>query len=103
MTTTIRTIEVPLPEGALASTDDLDVLRHLLSAVAALRFGSGERWARMRQSLERSGWDVRWSLQWHVEARRGREMEQACGRTLEEAFGTVSQVARSPEPLEGPP
>ncbi len=103
MATAIHTIEVPLPEGAPASPEDVEVLADLFRAIVAVRFDATHRWQQMRASLERSGWNVRWSLQWHVEARRGRELEQACGRTLDEAFATVRQVAGAEEPLEGTP
>lgn len=103
MTTTTSSIEVPLPEGSLATPEDVEVLAGLLRAIAATRFDTGQNWPRVRRSLERGGWEVKWGLQWHVEVRRGRELEQACGRTLDEAFATVSQFAGAEEPLEGPP
>ena len=103
MATAVNAIEVPLPAGALAAPEDVEVLADLFRAIVAVRFDATHRWQQMRKALERSGWDVRWSLQWHVEARRGRELEQACGQTLEQAFATVRQVAGAEEPLEGTP
>jgi hypothetical protein len=103
MATAIHTIEVPLPESALMAPEDIEVLGGLFRAIAAMHFEGGHEWPRLRKALERGGWDVKWSLQWHVEARRGRELEQACGLTLDEAFATVSHVAGAQEPLEGPP
>jgi hypothetical protein len=103
MTTTMHTIEVPLPEGALATPEDIEVLGGLLRAIAATRFDTGQNWPGVKRSLERGGWEVKWGLQWHVEVRRGRDLEQACGRTLDEAFATVAQFTAAEEPLEGPP
>ena len=104
MATAINTIEVPLPAGALATPEDIEVLAGLFRAIAEVRFDTGHRWPRVRQALERGGWGVEWGLAWHVEARRGRELEQACGRTLDEAFASVWQVAGgAQEPIEGTP
>ena len=103
MATTVNTIAVPIPTGALATTEDVEVLGSLFRAIAAVRFDEGHEWPRIRQALERSGWSVQWGLQFHVEARRGRELEEACGRTLDEAFAKVWQVAGAEEDLEGPP
>ncbi len=102
MTMAANMIEVPLPQGATASPEDVDVLGDLFRAIAAVHFDSAHRWLEQRQALERDGWTVNWGLQWHVEVRRGRELEQACGRTLEEAFATIRQVAGAQE-LEGTP
>ncbi len=103
MTTATRTIDVPLPEGAGGAPEDVEMLRGLLCAITALHYDSGRDWPRIRRALERGGWDLRWSLQWHVEARRGRELEQTCGRTLDEAFHQIWQVTGREEPLEGTP
>jgi hypothetical protein len=98
-----RTIEVPLPPGAAADPNDLEALRSLLAAVASVRIDAGGEWESVRRQLEASGWKVRWGLAWHVEARRGHELEQACGHTLDEAFGQVWQVARQDPDVEGTP
>lgn len=103
MAITTRSIEVPLPEGVTPPPEDLEVLGGLFRAIVAMRFETGQHWPRIRASLERAGWDVQWGLQWHVEARRGRDLEQACGRSLDEAFAVVGQVAGTEEPVEGAP
>jgi hypothetical protein len=103
VTPTPKVIEVPLPERARPTPEELETLQNLFRVIAALRYEEAPRWPEIRRALAHAGWDVRWSLQWHVEARRGREMEQACGRTLDEAFGEVWQVTREESPLEGTP
>ncbi len=103
MKTKMHTNEVPLPEGAHATSEEIEVLGDLLRAIAATRFDAGQSWPWTRRALERRGWEVTWGLRWHVEVRRGRELEEACGRTLDEAFANVSQFAGAQEPLEGPP
>ena len=103
MTTAMNTIEVPLPEGGLATPEDIELLSGLFRAIAAVRFDAGQRWPDMRRALEQGGWSVQLGLQWHVEARRGRELEQACGRTLDEAFASVWQFAAAQGSLEGTP
>jgi hypothetical protein len=103
MATAIHSIEVPLPEGTQATPEDIEVLSGLFRVMTALRFEAGGDWPRVRRALERGGWGVRFGLQWHVEARRGRVLEEACGRTLDEAFASVWQVAGREESLEGTP
>ena len=98
-----RTIEVPLPPGAGADPSDLEALRSLLAAVASVRIDAGGQWESVRRQLEANGWNVRWGLAWHVEARRGNELEQACGHTLDDAFGQVWQVTRQDPEAEGTP
>jgi hypothetical protein len=102
MTTATTSIEVPLPEGAQPTAKDVEVLTSLFMAVASLRLPGGE-WEKIRNRLEAAGWDVRWSLQWHVEARRGRELEQVCGRTMDQAFAELWQFTGQEVPVEGTP
>jgi hypothetical protein len=103
MITSTNVVEVPLPEGAKPTAEDLEVLERLFRAMTSVRLDQGREWPRIRAAIERSGWTLTWGLQWHVEARRGRELEQACGVTLEEAFAQVWHVTRGDQPLEGTP
>jgi hypothetical protein len=103
MATTVSTIEVPLPEGAHVTPEEVEALRSLFRAIAGLRFDERRHGSRVRRALERGGWNVSCGLQWHVEVRRGRELEQACGSTPDEAFTAVWRAAGTGEPLEGTP
>ncbi len=103
MTTAVNTIEVALPDGVSASPQDVEMLSSLLRVIASLRFEEGRDWPRLSRALELGGWRVSWGLQWHVEVRRDRELELACGRTLDEAFAAVWQVAGREHPEEGTP
>ena len=103
MTTVTNVVQVPLPDGAQATPDDLEVLQRLLAAIASLRYEAGREWPGIRGALVENGWNLRWGLQWHIEARRGRELEEACGRTVDEAFARVWQVTREDPALEGTP
>jgi hypothetical protein len=44
--------------------------------------------------LERDGWNVHWGLCWHADAKRGEDYEQASGKTLDETFSELAQLAR---------
>ncbi len=103
MTTTIGTIDVPLPAGAEPSIEDVETLRSLFAAILGLRYSREHHESRIRRALERSGWRVTCGLQWHVEVRRGRELEQACAGTLDEALTSVWQGIGAGESLEGTP
>jgi hypothetical protein len=99
---TRRTIELELPEGSEASPEELNALRTTLEAVVGLRYEGGGAWREIERRLRAAGWTVECGLQWHVVARCGREVEEACGRTRNEAYARLDQVARSPV-LEGRP
>jgi hypothetical protein len=103
MTTATNVVEVPIPAGMSPTADDLEVLERLFRVMTCVRLDPGREWSRVRNTLERNGWTLSWGLEWHVEARRGRELEQACGTTLDEAFARVWQVTREDQSLEGTP
>ena len=89
-----RVLEVPLPETAPPAPDDVELLKTAFQAIVGLRFAGDESWRRVQSRLESEGWTVRCGLTWHVEARRGRELEEACGATRDEAFARVDQTTR---------
>jgi hypothetical protein len=97
-----RVIEVPLPEGAQPTPEDMELLQAAFRAIVDLRYPGRRHWEAVRDGLEREGWSVRCTLAWHVESRRGREMEEACGKTRDEAFDRISQTTRVAS-LEGCP
>lgn len=103
MTSVVGVIEVPLPEGVQATSEEAHELESLFRVIAGLRLSPGRAWTATRCALERDGWGLAWGLQWHVEARRGREVEEACGRTLDEAFARIRQSAGGRPPIEGTP
>ena len=89
-----RTIHVRLPAGADITAEDLELLDATFHAIVTLRYQGGHDWERLEQDLEASGWDIRARLMWVAEARRGRDCEQAIGRTKDEAFGHLEQLTR---------
>lgn len=89
-----RILEVPLPETARPAPDDVELLQAAFQAIVGLRYPGGDAWKRVQRRLESEGWSVRCGLTWHVEARRGRELEEACGATRDEAFARVDQTTR---------
>jgi hypothetical protein len=103
MATTMNTIEVALPEGVSASPEEIEALRSIFRVIAAQRFEERGDWPATRHALERDGWSVKWSLQWHVEARRGRELEESCAHTLGEAFASVWRFVGTESETEGTP
>lgn len=88
------TIEVPLPEGAQPSKLDLELLKATFQAIVTLRTEGGREWEEVLRQLERDGWSVHWGLCWHAQARRGEDYEQASGKTLDETFSELAQLAR---------
>jgi hypothetical protein len=87
-------IEVALPEGVCPSTLDVELLKATFQALAALRTEGGRRWAEILGELERDGWAVQWGLCWHAEAKREGDFERAQGRTLDQTFTELAQLAR---------
>jgi hypothetical protein len=95
-------IEVPVPGGAVKREEDLELLRMLFQEIVSLRYEGESEWRRISEELEQRGWTVRLGLSWHVEARRGREFEEVCGATRDEAMQRLWQLARY-DALEGCP
>lgn len=86
------TITVPLPPGSRPTRLDQELLRATFEAIVALRFETGREWEEALHTLEQDGWEVRWGLTWHADARRGEDFEQASGRTLDETFNELAQL-----------
>ena len=97
-----RVIEVPLPENAQPTPEDMELLQAAFQAIVGLHYPGGREWEAVRDCLQRQGWSVRCSLVWHVETRRGRELEEAYGKTRDEAFARINQTTRVAS-LEGCP
>jgi hypothetical protein len=87
-----RAIEVPLPEGVEPSVDDVALLTSLCSAIVGLRYAGSHRWEETARRLENAGWRVHWGLTWFAEARRDAHIEQATGRTRDEALAELWQL-----------
>jgi hypothetical protein len=100
--TSMHTINVPLPDRPALDPDDEDDLRRMLEAIAGMRYERESDWRIVLGRLRAAGWSVEYGLQWHVVARRGRDLEEACGSTRSEAFEKLDRVTRV-EALEGMP
>jgi hypothetical protein len=90
-------IEIPLPEGVQPSGDDLALLEALCTTIVGLRYAGSHDWEERAQKLEDAGWEVHWGLMWRAEARRAGHIEQADGRTRDEAFSELWQLTRLDE------
>jgi hypothetical protein len=97
-----RTIEVRLPAQADPTPEDLELLDATFHAILDLRFHEGHHWSALERELASRGWRVEGRLMWVAEARRGREVEQAVGRTKDEAYEQVQQMTKLDE-LPGVP
>jgi len=95
--TSKRLIEVPLPDDAEPTPEDLELLETTLQAIVGLRFSGSRAWEMVEQALEDEGWKVRTRLMWVAEARKGREYEQAAGRTRDEAFAQLHELTQMDE------
>jgi len=87
-------IEVPLPTGIEPTRLDVELLKAAFSAIVTLRYEASSEWEAALHQLEGDGWSVHWGLTWHAEARKGDDYEQASGRTLDETFAELAQLAR---------
>jgi|APFre7841882724_1041349.scaffolds.fasta_scaffold03416_5 hypothetical protein len=87
-------IEIPLPEGARASRMDLELLKAMLHAIVSLHFEWSSDSEKMIQELEHDGWSVHVGPTWLALCRRGESLEQATGRTPDEAIARLYQDAR---------
>lgn len=90
-------IEVPLPEDAEPTPEDLELLETTLQAIVGLRYPESRTWTKLERALEADGWKVRNRLMWVAEARKGREYEQAAGRTRDEAFSQLHELTQMDE------
>lgn len=61
-----------------------------------------EPWRETVERLECAGWEVHWHKGWIAEARCKGHIERGVGRTLEEAFEEVQQMAQLDQ-VEGCP
>jgi hypothetical protein len=95
-------IRIPLPEGVDLTPTEQDELLAIFQALAGVRLERTQRWKTVLEHLRTAGWEVEHGLQWHVVARRGREVEEACGPTRNEAFDKLDRVTRA-ERLSGTP
>ncbi len=91
-------IEVPLPEGAEPSPSERDALEALLRAMVDLSHPDAGAWRATARRLEADGWQLRCRLGWIAEARRGRESEQAVGRSRDEAFEELLTLTELDQP-----
>ena len=87
-------IEVPLPTGVEATRLDVELLKAAFSAIVTLRYEASGEWEEALHQLQGDGWRVHWGLTWHAEARKGDDYEEASGRTLDETFAHLAQLAR---------
>jgi len=81
-----RTIAVPLPEEFEIHPDDLDVMRATFQSIVALANRCGRNSERPCRMMEDDGWEVKWTLGWVATAQRGKEYEEASGKTRKEAM-----------------
>jgi len=87
-------IEVPLPTGVDPTRLDVELLKAAFSAIVTLRYETSSKWEAALHQLEEDGWSVHWGLTWHAEARKGDDYEEASGKTLDETFAQLAQLAR---------
>ena len=90
---TTRVIEVPLPEGMAPAPEELESLGTLLRAVVELH-GGGHAWEKVARRLEEEGWTLHTRVGWIVEARRGRDFEQAAALSRDEAFHELQSLVQ---------
>ena len=88
------TIEVPLPRDVQPTTLDVELLKATFQAIVTLRYECSRNWEATLRQLESDGWSVHWGLTWHAAARRGNDYEEASGKTLDETFVQLQQLAR---------
>ena len=88
----MKTLEVQLPVQAEPTPEDLELLNATFHAIVELRFQGGHTWDVVEHELATRGWRVQSHLMWVAEARRGREVEQAVGRTKDEAYDQLRQL-----------
>jgi hypothetical protein len=87
-------IAVPLPAGVEPTRLDVELLKAAFSAIVTLRYETSSDWEAALNQLETDGWKVHWGLTWHAEAKKGDDFEQASGKTLDETFAQLTQLAR---------
>lgn len=97
-----QAIEIPLPEGAEPSADERELLEDLCRTIVGLRYEGQEAWRATVERLDCLGWEVHWHVGWIAEARRKGYLERGVGRTLDEAFAELQQMAQLDE-VEGCP
>ncbi len=92
-----RVIEVPLPEGAEPTAEDLELLETALQAIVSLRHERRSELQETLRALESDGWSVHCRVGWIAEGRRGREFEQAFGPTRDRALAELHTLTAMDE------
>ncbi len=87
-----KTIEVRLPVQVEPTPEDLELLDATFHAIVELRYQGGHTWDAVERELAARGWRTQSHLMWVAEARRGREVEQAVGRTKDEAYDQLQHL-----------
>ncbi len=87
-------IEVPLPEPCELTSEDLEAVRAAVRVLVDVPINRVRGWEEKLELLRAEGWTVRRELVWHVEARRGKDFEEACGRTRKEAYAALFDATR---------
>jgi len=87
-------IEIPLPDEVQISSFDLDMLKATLHALVARTCHLSEESARLVRDLESEGWRVQVGPTWLAVCRHDRALEEATGRTLDEAISKVYEYTR---------
>jgi len=87
-----RSIEVRLPAGLETSADDLEVLRTTFQTIISLTQPGGSSPCERIRDMREQEWDVHWGVTWLVSARRGKDYEEATGRTREEAMERLREA-----------
>jgi len=88
------TVQVPLPEHADPTREEIALLESAFQAIVGLCYRGARAWEADARALEQDGWTVRARLMWVADARKGPEYEEACGRTRDEAFAKLREFAR---------
>jgi hypothetical protein len=87
-------LEIPVPGSARRSPMDLEMLKAMLLAIVSRQFEYAETSARAVQDLEAAGWSVHVGPTWMAVGRRAGAVEEAYGRTPDQAIEKLHQYLK---------
>lgn len=88
-------VEIQLPEDLALDEAGVRELQASLQSIVGVE--GGRSFQEIVRRLAAEGWATKTTFGWCIEARRGRDLERAVGRTLDEAFKELYQLTRLDE------
>lgn len=89
-----KQIPISLPADTDITETDLALLKTACEIAVANYLKRRAEWSGVQEKMEKEEWQVKWDLQWLVEAKRDRCSETVMASSIYEAFHQLSDLVR---------